>query len=719
MAFIMVFGGATAAALASLDFGLPRWLESPFSFSANATEDEWKGEGSGIETDPYIIETAEHLAFLASSVNNKGETYENKFFKLVNDIALNSPDVFTYDGDDEENGNVTGKAAGKTPNEWTAIGSNYDNTFKGTFDGGGHTVSGIYINKTENFQGLFGYVSDGTIKNLGIISSYIKGGSRVGGVAGVNRGTIANCHSKKGTVTGSDRIGGMAGENWGIVSNCRNSGIVKGSENVGGIVGENRGIVSNCYNTDSVTGPGRTGGVVGLNNSEGTVSNCYNIGSVTGTGSYSYVGGVAGINSDGAVADCYYLSGKATGGIDSADIGGQAESLTDAQMKNQNSFANWDFTDVWTINGDPDYEYPELYVLQKVDVTSVEILPEDEEVVLFLFSKTTHRFKAKISPSNATNKAIEWGSSDEDIASVDEKSGLVTAVSPGTAVITVTAIDGGFTDIYEVTVKRNDAGGFAVTDIPNRIYTGGEIKPAVEVKFGDVTLTLNTDYTVGYTDNINAGTATVTITGIDRFENDKIANFTITEASASSFSVTGIQNPKYTGAEHTPTVGVKFNGETLTLGIDYTVGYEDNINIGTARVIITGIGNFEGTKTVTFNILPIEPEKITISDKTLELICEDTATLSAVIEPYNTTNQNIIWLSSDKKVATVDADGKVTATGRGTATITAIVEFSDFSDIRSDTCTVTVKLTFRQWIIKTLMFWWHLIRMFFEMFKIL
>ena len=115
-----------------------------------------------------------------------------------------------------------------------------------------------------------------------------------------------------------------------------------------------------------------------------------------------------------------------------------------------------------------------------------------------------------------------------------------------------------------------------------------------------------------------------------------------------------------------------------------------------------------------FTILAVLPKTITMSHKTLELICEDTAALTANIEPHNTTNKNIIWTSSDEKVATVDANGKVTATGRGTATITATVEFSDVSD----TCTVTVKLTFWQWIVKMLKFVCYLTRMFFEMFKV-
>ncbi|NLO45905.1 MAG: hypothetical protein GX107_05295, partial [Clostridiales bacterium] len=213
LAFIMVFGGAPLGALAGFDFKLPEWLKSPFSLGASAAGGVWDGSvaagfasGSGTEGDPYIIETAPQLAFLSSSVNS-GTTYDGKFIKLTDDIELNSPYVFAYDGD----GNITGKAAGKTPNEWTAIGTSYNNSFNGNFDGDGHTVSGIYIDTASDYQGLFGYVFyvfKGTIKNVGVVDSYIKGGNYVGGVAGDSGGTVSNCYNT-GSVTGSEYVGGV------------------------------------------------------------------------------------------------------------------------------------------------------------------------------------------------------------------------------------------------------------------------------------------------------------------------------------------------------------------------------------------------------------------------------------------------------------------------------------------------------------------------------
>ena len=152
--------------------------------------------GSGTESDPYIIESAGQLAYLAKTVNN-GITYQGKYIKLANDIELND---------------YNAKCWILNAVEWTAIGTE-GNGFKGTFDGGGHTVSGIYIDTVNRYQGLFGYVYSGTIKNIGVDDSYIKGGYDVGGVVVYNyRGTVSKCYNK-GRVTGSSSVGGVVGNN--------------------------------------------------------------------------------------------------------------------------------------------------------------------------------------------------------------------------------------------------------------------------------------------------------------------------------------------------------------------------------------------------------------------------------------------------------------------------------------------------------------------------
>ncbi len=262
--------------------------------------------------DFYLISTADELRLFASMVNG-GQT--NISAKLTADIELNNTT-------DWENWNESTEGL----NTWTPIGSEATQ-FAGTLDGDGHSVSGIYINSTANYQGLVGVLGeDGTLQNLGVKASYIKGGARVGGVCGENRGTVNNCYNT-GNVTGNSQVGGVCGMNYGNVTNCYNTGNVTGSDAVGGVCGTNNGNVTNCYNTGSVTGSLYVGGVCG--NSWGNVTNCYNTGSVAGN---RYVGGVCGENYT-TVTNCYYQKDMAAGGINGSDAAEQAEAKTAEQFQ--------------------------------------------------------------------------------------------------------------------------------------------------------------------------------------------------------------------------------------------------------------------------------------------------------------------------------------------------------------------------------------------------
>ena len=235
----------------------------------------------------------------------------NANIKLEADILLNDTTDWT-----SWNENTTGL------NSWTPIGTS-SQPFTGTLDGDGHSVSGIYVNSEADFQGLVGFLgSGGTLQNLGVKASYIKGGSYVGGVCGENQGTVTNCYNS-GSVTGVYRVGGLCGDNYyGTQNNCYNTGSVTGRDMVGGLCGMNGSIVTNCYNTGSVAGTNSVGGVCG-SNMWGTVTNCYNTGSVTGTG--NYVGGVCEDTRFSGVNNCYY--------IDTCGAAGDGTSKTAEQFK--------------------------------------------------------------------------------------------------------------------------------------------------------------------------------------------------------------------------------------------------------------------------------------------------------------------------------------------------------------------------------------------------
>ena len=268
----------------------------------------------------YQISNRAELYWFAGLVNGTLSGVEQNIYAnaaLKADIIINENVL-------EDDGNLTANTEDLLV--WNPIGKNYDKTFRGTFDGQGHTVSGIYINTVNSEQGLFGYNS-GTIKNAGITESYIKGGYYVGGVCGYNSyGTISNCHNS-GAVHGSDDyVGGVCGDNsHGTISNCHNSGTVHGNNNIGGVCGNNYGTISNCYNSGTVNGNNNIGSVCGSNSSYGTISNCYNSGTVIG-GGYC-IGSVCGYN-HGTISNCYYLQDTATGGINGNDVSGQAEVKT-------------------------------------------------------------------------------------------------------------------------------------------------------------------------------------------------------------------------------------------------------------------------------------------------------------------------------------------------------------------------------------------------------
>ena len=273
--------------------------------------------GDGTKEDPYKISSAAELEEFRDKVNN-GET--DAWAELTADINLN-PDM-----EISEDGTVTN---GDDLDQWTPIGNSSRNSYRGTFNGDGHTISGLYIDSNADCQGLFGYVSgSGKIEKLSV-SGTVSGGMYVGGVVRLNNGSVEDCDFT-GSVSGS-YVGGVVGVNGGNVINCTNTGTVTGTRtddyvsDVGGVVGYNHSSVTNCYNTGTVTGPesgnnNRVGGVVGRN--DGSVKNCYNTGTVTGSG--NSVGGVVGYNSGSSTVENCTNTGEVSGPNSGSDsnVGG-------------------------------------------------------------------------------------------------------------------------------------------------------------------------------------------------------------------------------------------------------------------------------------------------------------------------------------------------------------------------------------------------------------
>ena len=198
-----------------------------------------------------------------------------------------------------------------TGKDWTPIGTDYDNSYKGTFDGGGHTITGLTFTTNDEYAGLFGWLNRaGTVKNVvmegvQITSNQIYGGS-IGGVVGFSWGTIENC-SVSGSVSGTVYVGGVVGAQiGGSITGCSSSATVKGTVDVGGVAGQTNSsaTLTACYATGNVTieiNPAKNiagGSLVGMNAGSSLLA-CYATGNVTSTGSSTgkvHIGGFLGNN---------------------------------------------------------------------------------------------------------------------------------------------------------------------------------------------------------------------------------------------------------------------------------------------------------------------------------------------------------------------------------------------------------------------------------------
>ncbi len=254
--------------------------EYTYTVSLTAAKDPgYTIEGNG----SYTVTSADGLMHVADLVNG-GKTDIN--------ITL------------DKNIDLTGK-------DWTPIGTDYDNSYKGTFDGGGHTITGLTFTTNDEYAGLFGWLNRaGTVKNVvmegvQITSNQIYGGS-IGGVVGYGWGTIENC-SVSGSVSGTVYVGGVVGvQIGGSITGCSSSATVKGTVDVGGVAGQTNSsaTLTACYATGNVIiemDPKKNiagGSLVGMNAGSSLLA-CYATGNVTSTGSstgYMHIGGFLGNN---------------------------------------------------------------------------------------------------------------------------------------------------------------------------------------------------------------------------------------------------------------------------------------------------------------------------------------------------------------------------------------------------------------------------------------
>lgn len=417
--------------------------------------------GNGTAENPYQITSAAELYWFAGLVNGTlTDVTKNSSAcaKLINDITVNNNllDRITYKTDDD--GNLTNEVAnGGNFISWTPIGA-ANNGYQGTFDGNGKTISGLFFNDSQKSHvGLFDNIYMATIRNVGVVDSYFFGEHYVGGVC---------AFGVDGTITGS-------------------------------------------YNTGVVSGEGCVGGVCGTGSSV-TITDSYNTGSVSGNDD---VGGVFGYGENCTINNCYYLKAEGTdlGGINGADVEGQAEGKTAAQFASgevayllqdgQKVGEDGTIPQVWGQNIDNDGEKQSFPVFSNAKVY-----------------KPSESSPCKVGYTNNAE-----GLKEHDFG--DDKTGESCSYC---------------------NIKNINYSGISISGVDTPYYyTGNEIKPDITIKKGETSLTLGEDYNITYGNNTdvagsNAENAPyVKITGKGNYTGEITKNFTIAYITAPDNYITG------------------------------------------------------------------------------------------------------------------------------------------------------------------------------------
>lgn len=417
--------------------------------------------GNGTAENPYQITSAAELYWFAGLVNGTlTDVTKNSSAcaKLMNDITVNNNllDRITYKTDDD--GNLTNEVAnGGNFISWTPIGA-ANNGYQGTFDGNGKTISGLFFNDSQKSHvGLFDNIYMATIRNVGVVDSYFFGEHYVGGVC---------AFGVDGTITGS-------------------------------------------YNTGVVSGEGCVGGVCGTGSSV-TITDSYNTGSVSGNDD---VGGVFGYGENCTINNCYYLKAEGTdlGGINGADVEGQAEGKTAAQFASgEVAYLLQDGQKVGE-----DGTIPQVYG-QNID-------NDGEKQSFPVFSNAKVYKPSESSPCKVGYTNNAEGLKEHDFG--DDKTGESCSYC---------------------NIKNINYSGISISGVDTPYYyTGNEIKPDITIKKGETSLTLGEDYNITYGNNTdvagsNAENAPyVKITGKGNYTGEITKNFTIAYITAPDNYITG------------------------------------------------------------------------------------------------------------------------------------------------------------------------------------
>ncbi len=646
-------------------------------------------EGTGTEKDPYQIGTAEQWRGFVKSLN--GNTFVHKYITLTNDIFLNDTTGWR-DWEFNEPANTDSPAG--TDN----------NSFRGHFDGAGHTIYGLYIKRDKaTHAGLFGVARPGaTVKQVRLDASHIEinatnGETNVGGLVGRISDT------QKEYALSNDTI---------QISECAVNAFLYGnssSAHVGGLVGVAvmPTQIQDCYVHGIVSGwNGSAGGAFGaISNNSGSsqtysIHNCYIAALIDGNGRYSkqgIIGSQYGNHVKIDVKNCYFDQEVS---LQTAENYGALPKLT-AEMKRAATYENWDFTHTWGRRSNINNGYPYLRCFEgKNLLNEVEGLTLDQHELVLPIDTTDVTLTATILPENHERAVCVWSSDNNAVVTVAD--GMLLPQAAGETMVRVRTADGHFTDSCKVTV-------FVPVE-------------SIVLDHQSLTLPLNTTFQLNATiapenatnQNVtwkssSTSYATVTAEGLvttqGRTGTVKIIVTTEEKNLRDTCEITIVR--PVTGVKISKTTLALVKGKTATLSATVSPTNATNkkviwsnrhpeVTTVSETGLVTAVGGGNDTILVTTEdggftdscivTVTVPVTSVSLNETNLQLRKGETYTLQHTILPADATNQQVTYSSSNASIVSVTDEGVLTALSNGSVTIT--VTTADGG--KTATCRVTV-----------------------------
>lgn len=496
-----------------------------------------------------------------------------------------------------------------------------------------------------NVSGLLDYVGgvvgsdSGKVRNSYAVAKYVRGRNTVGGLAGYVGDSIDVSYFEGDSISGNFEIGGLAGYAKSSVDSSFSTANVNGDDNVGGLIGSAYGNVSNSYALGNVDGVGEgagaghdnLGGLIGYQY-KGSVTKSMALGNVTGT---TNLGGLIG-RFDGVKISQSYANGNVTGNY----YGDPADEIGNYYIGGLVGYAKGNLEETYASGVVKGVEDEPVYTGCVVGYVNGSL-----SVVKSYYDKT----KCGLGIDGGEEMATVSGSPDKTTAEMQTQE----TFEDWDFVNTWKILEGTypFLQIYSNSLTNAVV---TTTSLKGIEYDGTPKTPLVTsvTLFGE-TLEYETEYTITYKDNINAGIASINICGVQPYGGCKVIEFEIAGIAIEP-SIAAIENVTYTGRAQTPEIEV-YNGETLLAAKDYAAEYKDNVNAGTATVTVTMKGNYSGSASRTFTIekaTPVISQNPTASD----VVLGQTLAASELIGGYANVNGAFVWKEPATKPA-LENDG--------------------------------------------------------------